>query len=73
MVELGSIKMYSPDDVCRNFKIGKAKCLKLFSEKEFGAIRLGKKYLVSEENLKGFMSSGKKIRFKKDDKKDDLN
>lgn len=72
MVTLGTVIMYSPTDVCTHFRIGKAKCLKLFANKDFGAIRLGKKYLVSEENLKKFMSSGKKI-WEIKIKKEDLN
>lgn len=47
--------------------MGKDKCLKLFANKEFGAIRIGRRYFVSEENLKKFLSSGKKIWKQKED------
>lgn len=61
MYKLGEIVMYSPDDVCKAFHIGKAKCLKLFKMKELHAVRMGKKLLVSEQNLMNLMSSGKNI------------
>ena len=51
--------MYSPDDVCKAFHIGKAKCLNIFKLKELKAVRIGKKLLVSEENLMKLMNSGK--------------
>ena len=70
MIELGTMKMYNPDDICKAFHIGKAKCLKIFADREFGAIKLGKKYLVSEDNLRKFISSGRKMWL---NKKEDLN
>lgn len=59
MYKLGEIIMYSPADVCQAFHIGRAKCLKMFKMKELHAVRLGKKLLVSEENLMKLMNSGK--------------
>ncbi len=59
MYKLGEIIMYSPKDVCEAFHIGRAKCLKMFKMKELHAVRLGKKLLVSEENLMKLMNSGK--------------
>ena len=59
MYKLGDIVMYSPDDVCKAFHIGKSKCLNIFKLKELKAVRIGKKLLVSEENLMKLMNSGK--------------
>lgn len=59
MVKLGGIIMYSPDDVCKAFHIGRAKCLKIFKMKELHAVKLGNKLLVSETNLMNLMNSGK--------------
>jgi hypothetical protein len=59
MYKLGEITMYSPDDVCKAFHIGKAKCLKIFKMKELHAVRIGNKLLVSEANLMSLMNSGK--------------
>jgi len=61
MYKLGEIKMYSPDDVCKAFHIGKNKCLKLFKMKELHAVRMGRKLLVSEQNLNNLMNSGKAL------------
>ncbi len=61
MVTIGDIKMYSPADVCEALHIGRAKCLKIFQHKDLHAVRIGKKLLVSEENLNKFLNSGKSI------------
>lgn len=61
MLEVCGTKLFSPNDLCKDFHMGKQKCLELFRDKDFGAIRIGRRYYVSEENLKKFMSSGKSI------------
>lgn len=61
MLQLGNITMYTPEDVCLKLHIGRSKCYKLFKSKELRAVRLGKRLLVSEDNLKAFLNSGKKI------------
>ena len=47
MYKLGDITMYSPDDVCKAFHIGKSKCLRIFKMRELHAVRMGRKLLVS--------------------------
>ena len=61
MFKLGEIKMYSPADVCEALHIGRVKCLKMFNMKEFNAVKLGNRLLVSEQNLTKFLNSGKEI------------
>ena len=48
MFKLGEITMYSPADVCEALHIGRVKCLKMFNMKEFNAVKLGNRLLVSE-------------------------
>lgn len=62
MYKLGEITMYSPADVCKEFHIGRARCLKMFNMKELNAIKLGNRFLVSEQNLTKFLNSGKEIK-----------
>lgn len=59
MYKLGEITMYSPEDVCKAFHIGKSKCLKIFKMRELHAVRMGRKLLVSEQNLFNLMNSSK--------------
>ena len=62
MFKLGEITMYSPADVCKELHIGRARCLKMFNMKELNAIKLGNRFLVSEQNLTKFLNSGKEIK-----------
>lgn len=62
MFKIGEITMYSPADVCEALHIGRVKCSKMFKMKEFNAVKLGNKLLVSEENLSKFLNSGKEIK-----------
>ena len=62
MFKLGEITMYSPADVCDALHIGRVKCLKMFKMKDFNDVKLGNRFMVSEENLAKFLNSGKEIK-----------
>jgi len=61
MRELKEVKpmlvIYTTDDVCKMFHLGRAKCLELFRRADFPAQKYGRGYGVEAEALKKYMST----------------
>lgn len=49
--------IYTTDDVCKMFHLGKVKCLELFRRDDFPAQKYGRGYGVEAEALKKYMST----------------
>lgn len=62
--------IYTTDDVCKIFRIGKVKCLELFHRADFPAQKYGRGFGVEANALKAYMSTrhilswNKKRRFR---------
>ena len=61
MIQVGTNKMYSPDDVAQMLHVSKSTALKIFHQKEVKAFKIGRKYLVAEDNLNNYLKAGKVI------------
>ena len=66
MKNLAGIKMFSADDLCKRFHIAKETAYAIMKSKESGARYIGRKLLISEDNLKRYLNNEKT-------KKEDLN
>lgn len=49
--------IYTTDDICKMFHIGRLKCLELFHRDDFQAQKYGRGYGVEAEALKRYMST----------------
>ena len=49
--------IYTTDDICKMFHIGRLKCLELFRRDDFPAQKYGRGYGVEAEALKRYMST----------------
>lgn len=49
--------IYTTDDVCKMFYLGRVKCLELFRRADFSAQKYGRGYGVESEALKKYMST----------------
>lgn len=50
-------ELYSPDDICKILKIGKAKCLKLFHSDEFPSQNIGRKFLITKDAFLSYLNT----------------
>ncbi|MCF0125801.1 MAG: helix-turn-helix domain-containing protein [Clostridia bacterium] len=66
MVEICGIKMISAQDLCESLKITKETAYGIIKAKESGARFIGRKLLISEDNLRKYLNNEKT-------KKEDLN
>ena len=62
MEHLGTIKMYSVDDVCKILGIGGKKCLDLFHSGDFPSLQIGKTLLIKESAFDSYLDSKRRIR-----------
>ncbi|NLC87270.1 MAG: helix-turn-helix domain-containing protein [Clostridiaceae bacterium] len=49
--------IYTTNDVCKMFHLGKAKCLELFRRADFPAQKYGRGYGIEAEALQKYMST----------------
>lgn len=46
--------IFTTDDVCKMFHLGKVKCLELFRRADFPAQKYGRSYVVEEQALRKY-------------------
>ncbi len=49
--------IYTTDDVCKMFHLGRSKCLELFRRADFPAQKYGRGYGIEAEALKKYIST----------------
>ena len=49
--------IFTTDDVCKMFHLGKVKCLELFRRADFSAQKYGRSYVVEEQALRKYTST----------------
>jgi len=49
--------IFTTDDVCKMFHLGKVKCLELFRRADFPAQKYGRSYVVEEQALRKYTST----------------
>lgn len=59
MKKLNNIILYSTDDVCKLFRIGKLKCLELFHRDDFPAVKIGRNFWIEHNALMEYISTRK--------------
>lgn len=59
MVEICGIKMISAKDLCKSLNITKETAYAIMKAKESGARYIGRKLLISEDNLKKYLNNEK--------------
>lgn len=59
MFELEGIKMFSAEDIKKSFHVSKETAYALIKSKEAHAKRLGRKLLISEDNLRRILNNAK--------------
>ena len=59
MENLAGIKMFSANDLCKGFHIAKETAYAIMKMEESGARYVGRKLLISEDNLKKYLNNEK--------------
>lgn len=59
MENLAGIKMFSAQDLCTGFHIAKETAYAIMKSKDSGARYIGRKLLISEDNLKKYLNNEK--------------
>ena len=57
MVQISGIKMFSAEDICRSLHIAKETAYALIKDKDSRAKYIGRKLLISEDNLKRILNN----------------
>lgn len=57
MENLAGIKMFSAKDLCTGFHIAKETAYAIMKSKDSGARYIGRKLLISEDNLKKYLNN----------------
>ena len=61
MFIIGNTTMYGADDICKSLHVTKETAYRLLALPQANAIKLGRKILISEQNLLGILSKKAKI------------
>ena len=59
MVQISGIKMFSAEDICHNLHVAKETAYAIMKAKEAGARYIGRKLLISEDNLRKYLNNTK--------------
>lgn len=59
MVQISGIKMFSAEDICRHLHITKDTAYAIMKTQGVGAKYIGRKLLISEDNLRKYLNNEK--------------
>ena len=66
MENMCGIKMFSAQDICKGLHVTKETAYAIMKMKESGARYVGRKLLISEDNLKKYLNNEKNYKEKED-------